>query len=194
MLTKRILIINGHPTENSYCQALSEGYAISAEKAGHEIRLLNLYELSFDPNFRNGYSKHEEPVPDILRAQKSISWANHIVIVHPVWWGSIPALLKGFFDSALLPGFAFKYKKDSVWWNKLLSGRTAHIIYTTDTPVWIYKYFYGEPSVSQVKKRTLQFCGIRKVKVTGIGPIRKSKEKFRKDWIEKITELGLKAA
>ncbi|MBL7933103.1 MAG: NAD(P)H-dependent oxidoreductase [Bacteroidia bacterium] len=194
MHPKHILIINGHPTKDSYCQALSEAYALSAKKNGHEVRMLNLYDLNFDPNFKNGYSKKETPVPDILKAQEFISWAHHLVLVHPVWWGSVPALLKGFFDATLLPGFAFKYKKDSVWWDKLLTGRTAHIIYTSDTPVWVYKYFFGQPSVSQIKRRTLQFCGINKVKVTGIGPIRKSKEAFRRNWLKKIGELGLKAA
>ena len=191
---KKILVINGHPTQNSFCNILSNTYAEAATSAGHELEVLNLYDLSFSPNLINGYSKRQEPEPDILLAQQKIKWANHIVIVHPVWWGSVPALLKGFLDTALLPGFAFKYRKDSLFWDKLLSGRTARIIYTADTPVWIYKYFFGAPSVRQLKHRTLAFCGIKQIKVTGIGPIRKSQTGFRKTWIEKIKHLGLNAA
>jgi putative NADPH-quinone reductase len=191
---KKIFVINGHPTKNSFCDALSKTYSSAASSKGNELVLLNLYELDFKINFKGGYSKKEESEKDILLAQEKIKWANHIVIVHPVWWGSVPALLKGFFDSTLLPGFAFKYRKEGVLWDKLLSGKTGHIIYTTDTPVWIYKLFFGAPSVNQVKKRTLQFCGIKKVKVTGIGPIRKSTQNFRERWIEKIEELGRQAA
>ena len=191
---KKILVINGHPTKNSFCDALCKAYTSAASSQGNDLVLLNLYELEFTINFKNGYSKKEDSEKDILFAQEKIKWADHIVIVHPVWWGSVPALLKGFFDSTLLPGFAFKYRKEGVFWDKLLSGRTGRIIYTTDTPVWIYNLFFGAPSVNQVKKRTLQFCGINKVKVTGIGPIRKSTQNFRERWIEKIEELGRQAA
>jgi putative NADPH-quinone reductase len=111
-----------------------------------------------------------------------------------VWWGSTPALLKGFFDRVLLPGFAFKYRDKGVLWDKLLSGKSGRIIYTTDTPVWFYNLFYSAPSVNMIKKRVLGFCGISPVKVTGIGPIRLSSPEFRKKWLEKVTALGHKGA
>jgi len=191
---KKILVINGHPTENSFCNALSNAYKSAASNAGNEIVLLNLYELTFNPNLQNGYSKKEDPERDIVFSQEKIKWAEHIVIIHPVWWGSVPALLKGFIDVTLLPGFAFKYRQTGIFWDRLLSGRSAHIIYTTDTPIWIYNYFFHAPSVNQVKKRILGFCGIKKVKVTAIGPIRKSTKEFREKWIEKVEQLGRKAA
>lgn len=191
---KKILIINGHPKKDSFCNSLCDVYKKSAKTAGNEVVLLNLYELEFNLNLEFGYSKQNSVAADIQLAQEKIKWAEHIVIVHPVWWGSVPALLKGFFDTTLLPGFAFKYKDNSVFWDRLLTGRSARIIYTTDTPVWIYKYFFNAPSVNMVKKRILGFCGISPVKVTGIGPIRKSKIEFRQKWIEKIEELGKNAA
>ena len=191
---KKILIINGHPKKNSYCQVLGENYKIGAIASGNEVVLLNLFELQFNLNLQNGFSKTDELEPDILFAQEKIKWAQHNVIIHPVWWGSVPALLKGFLDKTLLPGFAFKYRENSVMWDKLLAGKTARIIYTTDTPIWIYKYFFMAPSVNQLKNRTLKFCGITPVKVTAIGPIRKSTSEFRQNWIEKIEILGKDAS
>ncbi|MBL7912687.1 MAG: NAD(P)H-dependent oxidoreductase [Bacteroidia bacterium] len=191
---KKILIINGHPQKNSFCNSLSEAYKIGATKAGNDVVLLNLYELDFNLNLENGYSRQSLIEPDIQFAQEKINWAQHIVIVHPVWWGSVPALLKGFFDTALLPGFAFKYRENSVMWDKLLKGKSGRIIYTSDTPIWVYKYFYSAPSVNTVKHRVLGFCGITPVKVTGIGPIRKSKLEFRQKWMEKVEQLGKKGA
>jgi putative NADPH-quinone reductase len=187
---KKILIINGHPKKNSFCQVLCESYKLAASASANEVVLLNLFELNFDLNLKNGFSKMEELEPDIIFAQEKIKWADHLVIVHPVWWGSVPALLKGFFDKTLLPGFAFKYHQKGVMWDKLLTGKTARIIYTTDTPIWIYNYFFRAPSVNQVKNRTLEFCGVRPVKVTAIGPIRKSTLEFREKWISKIEQLG----
>ena len=191
---KKILVINGHPTKNSFCDALSKAYASAASSRGNDLVLLNLYELEFKVNFKNGYSKKEDSERDILFAQEKIKWADHIVIIHPVWWGSVPALLKGFFDSTLLPGFAFRYRDKGVLWDKLLKGRTGHIIYTSDTPTWVYKYIFRAPSVTQVKNRTLKFCGIHKVEVTGIGPIKKSTQQFRENWIGKIEKLARQVA
>lgn len=191
---KNILIINGHPTKNSFCEALAKEYKKGAEESGNQVVLLNLIDLKFDLNLMGGFNSYTELEKDLQDAQKMILKANHIVIVHPVWWGSVPALLKGFFDRALLPGFAFKYRENSPMWDKLLSGRTGRIIYTADTPGFIYKYFFNAPSVNQVKKRTLQFCGINPVKVTGIAPIRKSSEEFRKKTLQMVYGLGKASA
>lgn len=187
---KKILIITGHPDKNSYCGALAEAYKEGASSKGNHVVLLSLSELQFNLSLVNGYSKTMELEPDLRLAQEKITWAEHIVIVHPVWWGSVPALLKGFFDRVLLPGFAFKYRKDSPLWDKLLKGRTGRIIYTSDTPIWFYTWFYIAPSVNQVKSRVLEFCGITPVKVTGIGPIRKSSQEFREKWLEKVRRIG----
>jgi putative NADPH-quinone reductase len=190
---KNILIINGHPNENSFCHSLAQTYFKGAISQGNQVVLLNLNELKFNLNLTNGYSKSTDLEPDLVLAQEKIKWAQHIVIIHPVWWGSVPALLKGFFDRTLLPGFAFKYRENSPLWDKLLSRKTGRIIYTADTPIWLYHYFFKAPSVNQVKKRTLQFCGINPVEVTAIAPIRKSSSEFKNKWLEKIMLLGEKA-
>ncbi len=187
---KKILIINGHPNKESFCLALSEAYIKGSLTKGNEVELLNLKDLNFNLNLTNGFNKNNELEPDLILAQQKITWANHIVIIHPVWWGSIPAILKGFFDRVLLPGFAFKYRENSPIWDKLLSGKTGHLIYTSDTPIWIYKYLFLSPSVNQVKKRTMEFCGITPVKVTAIAPIRKSTQLFREQWLVKIEQMA----
>lgn len=130
--------------------------------------------------------------PDLLAAWELIQWADHLVWLHPVWWGSFPAIMKGFIDRLFLPGLAFKYQKDSIWWDQLLKGKTAHIITTLDQPAWYYILFFGKPSVNQLKKSILEFCGIKPVKVTYIGVIRSSNEKQRKKWIEKVKYFGSK--
>ncbi|MNL42079.1 hypothetical protein D3C87_1645160 [compost metagenome] len=128
--------------------------------------------------------------PDLLEAWEMILWADHLVWVHPVWWGGLPAITKGFIDRLFLPGMAFKYRPNSVFWDRLLKGKTAHIITTMDQPGWYYHLIYGRPSVNQLKKSTLQFCGVSPVKVTYIGIVKTSDEKLRKTWIEKVTKLG----
>ena len=192
MNTKRILIINGHPDKDSFNFGLASAYRKGAEYAGATVEEIVIRELKFDPNLHFGYQKRTELEPDLLEAREKINRANHLVFVHPVWWGGLPAIMKGFIDRVFLPGYAFKYRENSVLWDKLLKGRSAHIITTLDQPSWYYWLSVGRPSVNQLKRSTLQFCGIKPVKVTYIGPIRRSTESFRKKMIEKIELLGRK--
>jgi putative NADPH-quinone reductase len=87
---------------------------------------------------------------------------------------------------------AFQYRENSVWWDKLLTGKTAHIITTLDQPGWYYRLFYARPSVNQLTKSTLQFCGIKPVKVSYIGIIKTADDLQRAKWLEKVYDFGLK--
>lgn len=187
---KNILIINGHPDKESFCTHLALVYQKGAEISGATVTLINLCELDFDPTLHHSYNKRTELEPDLLSAQKAITDANHIVFVYPNWWGSYPALLKGFIDRTFLPKFAFKYRENSLLWDKLLTGRSARIIVTMDTPKWYYKWFFKSPGHHSMKKNILEFCGIKPVKITSFSPMKTANEAKRKTWIEKVESLG----
>lgn len=189
-MAKKILILQGHPDKQSYNHALHAAYKQGALKAGAQVEEIFVGDLDFKLSLQHGYRKRVELEPCLLDAQKKIKWAEHIVVIYPVWWGSVPAVLKGFFDRVLLPGFAFQKRENSPWWDKLLSGKTGHVISTMDQPPWYYFLVYGSPSIRMIKKTTLEFCGIKPVKVTSIGPVRLSKEKFRTKWLTKVEALG----
>lgn len=187
---KKVLIINGHPDKESFNFGLSEAYKKGAEESGAEIQQINIRELDFNPNLQFGYRKRTELEPDLLDAQAKIKWADHLVWIYPVWWGSVPAIMKGFLDRVLIPGFAYQKRENSLWWDKLLSGKTARIICTLDQPAWYYRWYYGKPSHNAMKKLTLNFIGVKKVRTTTIGPIRLFKEKFRAKWLKRVEGLG----
>ena len=190
-LKKKILLINGHPDKESFNYAIADSYRKGAEKSGAEIKEIRIGDLNFNPNLQFGYRKRMELEPDLIIAQKKIKWADHIVWIYPVWWGSYPAIMKGFIDRTFLPGFAFQKRENSVWWDKLLPHKSSRIITTLDQPGWYYRWIYGRPSHNTMKKLTMNFVGIKKVKITTIGPIRFSKETFRKNWLTKIEKLGV---
>ena len=190
---KRILMILGTPKSDSLCHALGEAYATGARREGHVVRQLKLGELQFDPVLRGGYDHNQNLEADLLEAQRQIHWAEHLVFVYPVWWGGVPALLKGFFDRTFLPGFAFKYRNRSQLWDKLLSGRTADLLVTLDTPPWYFRWIYGAPAHRQMVRTILGFCGIKTRRLTEFAPVRPSSEEQRQGWLRKAEGLGVRA-
>jgi len=189
---KKILVIQGHPDSHSFCYALAHAYREGAQTAGAEVKMVNLAELGFNPILTHGYRMPSPLENDLVQIQEMITWAEHLVFVYPTWWGAMPALLKGFIDRVLLPGFGFKYKADSIWWDRLLTGKTARLIVTMDSPVWYHWIMNrGQPHLA-MKKMTLEFCGIKPVRTTTYGSIKTSSETARKQWILDVDRLGKK--
>lgn len=186
-----ILIINGHPTEGSFNSALADSYTSGAQQSGATVERIDLYKLEFDLNLKYGYTKRVTLETDLLEAQKKLKWADHLVWVFPVWWGSTPALLKGFLDRVLLPGYAFK-KGEGYKWEQYFKGKTARVICTLDQPPLYYKLVFLSPSTRAMKGLTMNFIGIKKVRTTAFGSVRLSTIEKRRKWIEKVRKLGLK--
>jgi NAD(P)H dehydrogenase (quinone) len=189
---RNILIINGHPNPSSFNFAIAETYLKGAIASGAKVETITIASLKFNPNLQFGYQKRTELEPDLLESWEKIKKADHLVWIHPVWFGGLPAITKGFIDRLFLPGMAFQYRQNSVWWDKLLKGKTAHIITTLDQPGWYYRFFYGRPSVNQLKKSTLEFCGVKPVKVTYIGIIKGSDNAQKEKWLEKVYNFGMR--
>lgn len=192
-MSKKIVVILGHPDSDSFCASLAEEYVQSAEHAGNEVQYFKLGEIEFDPVLRFGYKQRQNLEPGLEAIKNAILWSNHLVFVYPVWWGSVPALLKGMFDRVFLPGFAFKYRDNSQFWDKLLAGRSAHAIATMDTPPWYFRWVYSRPAHNQMRKTILEFTGIKPVKITSFGPVRYASESKRQGWLEKVRRYAAAA-
>ena len=192
-MSKRILVILGHPNSDSFCGALANSYIEGAKAAGNEVQLISLGNLPFDPVLHNGYTRIQDLEPGLVAAQAAITWAQHIVFVYPIWWGAMPALLKGFIDRTFLPGFAFKYREGSPLWDRLLSGRSAHLIVTMDTPPWYFRWVYRMPGHNQMKRTILEFSGIKPVTVSSFGPIKDSSRQKREKWLAQANTYGHQA-
>jgi NAD(P)H dehydrogenase (quinone) len=85
-------------------------------------------------------------------------------------------------------------KLGSMGWDGNLEGKTARIIATMDTPKILYRLLYTAPSVNQLKKTTLEFCGVKPVKVTQLAPAKGSTQEKREHWVKTVHELGTKGA
>ena len=187
----RIAIILGHPDAGAghFCHALARAYGGGAEAAGHAVRTIAVGELNF-PLLR---SKHDfdkgEPLPCILEAQEIIRWASHLVIIYPLWLGTMPALLKGFLEQVFRPGFAMQPPKSGHVWEKMLKGRSARIVITMGMPAPVYRWYFGAHSLKIVKRNILGFAGIGPIRSSLIGLVEASGEK-RERWLERMHALG----
>jgi len=187
---KKILIINGHPDKSSFCFALAERYKKGADTNGTECKLVHLIDLKFNPILTHGYRLVSELEPDLQNIQQDILQADHLVFVYPNWWSTLPALLKGFIDRVFLPNFAFKYHKNDPFWDKLLTGKTARLIVTMDTPAWYYWLINKSAGHNAMKIGVLEFCGIKPVKISVFAPLKSSDEKKRNKWLNEVETLG----
>ena len=189
-MKKNTLIILGHPDANSYSGSLAETYLEHAQTEGRNIKFVKLGDLSFDPILRHGYRERQELEPDLKALLEDIQWAEHLVFVYPIWWGSMPALLKGFFDRAFLPGIVYNHRENSVWWDRLLTGKSAQLIVTMDTPPWYFRLVYRMPGHNQMKRTILKWCGVNPVKIASFGPIRGATDKQLTKWRHKVAKLA----
>jgi putative NADPH-quinone reductase len=189
---KKILVINGHPDRESFCFELAKQYKKGASFSGADCKIINLIDLEFSPILKYGFRKKTELETDLINIQNDILESNHLVFVYPTWWGTQPALLKGFIDRVFLPKFAFKYRENSLLWDKLLKGKTARLIVTMDTPKWYYNFVYKRPGHNSMKKGILEFCGIKPVKITTLSSIKSSNESKRAKWLKQIEKIGQK--
>jgi len=187
-MDKNIYVIQGHPDPESFCGELANAYMRGGAGNGYEFRSVNLTDLDFQLSVSNPEAASLEP--DLEKAREDIQWADHLVLAYPIWWGSMPALLKGFLDRLLIPGFAYSLRDESQLWEKLLVGRSARIIVTMDGPVWHNHLMFGKPAERSMRKSILEFCGIQPVHVTSVGPVDQMTDQQRANWLQKVEESG----
>ena len=191
-MAKHIAIIQGHPDSSTrhFCHALADEYAKGAEDGGHDVMRIEVASLEFPLLRTKEEFEKARPPEAITRAQEAVAWADHLVIIYPLWLGSMPALLKGFFEQLLRPGFAFEYQKSGGMAKKLLTGKSARIVVTMGMPAFVYRWIFSAHSLKSLIRNTLRFCGVGPVKSTLIGNIEGLTERQRDDWLDELRGLG----
>jgi putative NADPH-quinone reductase len=197
MAPRKILLIQGHPDAGAahFCHALAAAYARGATEAGHEVRTLEVARLDF-PLLRSQQAWEQGELPATLRgAQADIGWAQHLVLVFPLWLGDMPALLKGFLEQVARPGFAFHAAEGKgPFAAKGLAGRSARVIVTMGMPALLYRWYFRAHSVKSLERNILGFVGIAPVDETLVGGVGNLAQTDAAHWLEKVRELGRRGA
>jgi len=190
MNKKKIFVLLGHPDSETYSGSLAGAYVEGAEKAGHEVRRTNLGELQFDPILHYGYKEIQELEPDLVKVQEDIKWADHVVVVYPNWWNTMPGLLKGMFDRMWLPGFAFNFDKSTHKLVRRLKGKSSRVIIVAGTHSPFMTWCKFGDYTNEIRRGILAFSGMSPVRLTTFGPCNKVSDKKKEDWRKSVFNLG----
>jgi putative NADPH-quinone reductase len=193
-MTARIFVWVGHPRATSLSHGLADAYTKGAEANGAEIRRMNLSDMDFDPDLQEGYHSRKTLEPSLEEWRDNLTWCNHTCWAYPYWWGGMPAKMKGVIDRAFLPGFAMQYHEKGLGWDRLLAGRSADVLITSDAPAWYDQIAYGRPGKKQVENLVMKFSGIKPVRTLQVGTVKTAKEKKIQKWLKQAEARGAAAA
>lgn len=193
-MPRRVTIIQGHPDPagNHLCHAFADAYAESAAAAGHEITRIEVTRLGF-PTLRTQEDFEHGHLPDsLVEARDAILWAQHLVMVFPLWHGTMPALLKAFLEQVMRPGVALEYRKHG-FPRGLLAGRSARIIVTMGMPALIYRCYFRAHGVRGLERSVLRFSGMAPVRETLFGIVDAVSTPKRQAWLDRIRRYGARS-
>jgi putative NADPH-quinone reductase len=182
-------LLLGHADDRSFSTALGLAYAAGLEAAGVHVDTFRLSTLEFDPVLRLGHVGEQPLEPDLVRVRASIERARHLVFAFPTYWASPPAIVRGLVDRLFLPGWAFRYEGAALP-TGLLSGRSARVIVTMDSPWWWYAFSYRRSLHATMGGATLEFCGVKPTRFTTVHHVRTLDAAARERWTERVRAVG----
>ena len=185
---KKIYIINANPVKNSFTYYCANRYEEEAKKAGAEVRRANIEEMDFDPVLHNGYDEIQELEPALLKFQDDTRWADHLVFFYPNWWSTMPAKMKGLFDRAFLPKFAFSFDNNKLV--PLLTDKTARIVNIVGSADPMLLRIKMGSYTNELSKGILGECGVKVKYVCSYGPTRKKTQKQKDKFLCKVGEMA----
>lgn len=189
-MTKRIVIIQGHPDPagNHLLNAMADAYAAGATAAGHEVRRIEVAKLEFPMMRTQAEFEKGSPPPALKQCQDDMAWAEHWVFLFPLWHGTMPGLFKGFLEHIFRPGFAMEYQEKG-FPKRLLAGRSARIVVTMGMPTLMYRWYFGAFGVRGFERSMLGFAGIKPIRESFFG-LTFSDDAKRQGWIETMRRYG----
>ena len=185
----RLAIIQGHPDPagNRLCHALAD--ADGASLANHEASRIEIAKIDF-PLLRTQQDFETGALPETLvPARDALVAAQHVLIVFPLWHGTMPALLKGFIEQVMRPGVALEYRKEG-FPRRLLAGRSTHLVVTMGMPALIYRWYFRAHGVRGLERSVLRFSGMKPVRETLLGMVEAVDDAQRRRWLELMRDQG----
>ncbi|QGH33337.1 NAD(P)H oxidoreductase [Gracilibacillus salitolerans] len=185
----KVLTIVTHPRQDSLTFTVANRMIEGLQDAGHEVDVMDLYRSDFDPILK------EADEPEWGTDQQQFSTRVHqemerlkqydgLAFVFPLWWWSVPALLKGYIDRVWNYSFAYgpgKLPHQHVLWLSLAGAPVERFT----------KRKYDQMITHYFNVGLADYCGIGSSKFELFYETIKDKPEYMEHWMEKAYELGL---
>lgn len=180
-----ILIVTAHPSPLGDTHTIAKTYADAKKDKGHVVQLIDLYAEEYRVDTLR-FTNIREFVPSKvqLKFQEQLVWANEIVVVHPIWWGLPPSIMKSWTELTFWPRVAYRYLPTGKV-EKMLTGKTAKIFATCGGPSWYYHFLFM-PLLSFWRLCVFGFSGVDVTDVKICGNLDKWKDEKRTTHFQKF--------
>lgn len=188
----QIVVIDGHPDPDPdrLCHALADAYVQGAESAGHGVEVVRLAELDIPFLKSADEFNHQQPGPAVQHVQRVVEAADHVVMIYPLWLGTMPAMLKALLEQVFRPGFAFGAEGTKTMRSGRLTGKSARVVVTMGMPAFVYRWYFRAHSLKSLERNILKFCGIKPVRETLFGLVEATTDAKRGRWLQTMHDLG----
>ena len=168
---RRVCILQGHPhaTGGHLGHQIADAYASGARTAGCTVETVDIVAMDLSP-LRDPAGLHERAAGPVHDAQEAVVRASHVMIVYPMWFGTMPAHTKAFIEHFGRARFAYETRPNA-WPVPHLAGRSARIIMTMSTPSLAYRVVGWASGTRWLELGTFRYAGMKPVRTTVFGGI-----------------------
>lgn len=188
-----VLLILAHPCPDSFNHAISDRVLSVLRELGHQCIFHDLYAEDFEPCLPCDEIALEATVSaDVQHYCDELTAADALVIIHPNWWGQMPAILKGWVDRVIRNSVAFEYPEGSDGTGMprgLLANMRAVVFNTADTPPEHEARTVGDPLEAIWKRSVFGFSGLTDVRRRMFAPVASSSRQQRRAWLAEAEDI-----
>jgi putative NADPH-quinone reductase len=190
-MPKTVCVIQGHPhgSGKHLCHAIADAYADGARAGRAEVRRIDLGNMII-PLLRDPAEFLSAPPDAIAAAQDAIRESRHIVVIYPLWLGTMPAVVKAFFEQLCRKGFAIDANSKGGWPKQMLKGKSARVIVTMGMPAAAYKLIFGAHGVRGFESGILGMAGIQPIRETLVGSVDALNRNRTEALLARVRRLG----
>ena len=191
-MPKTVCVINGHPdpAKGHFVEALADAYAHGAGEGDHTVSRIDIARLPIE-FLRNAAEFGRPPCEAIIAERAKIASADHVVLIYPLWMGSMPALCKAFLEQVGRDGFMMDTSDEA---NEMpvrkMAGKSVRLIVTMGMPGFAYRLIFGAHSVKAVKQGIFRLVGFKPVRHTILGMVEAAGAEGRAKMIARVQALG----
>ncbi|MDA1478334.1 NAD(P)H-dependent oxidoreductase [Bacillus changyiensis] len=188
----QVAILYAHPNPNSFNGAILQQVTKALEDKQHSYTVIDLYKDQFNPVLVFNEKKRRSDLkndPETAEYREIIKNADHLIFIYPLWWGGVPAILKGFIDRVFVAGEAYTYEGKLP--KGLLKARSASVYYTADAPGWYLRFWRRNADWITVKDNILKFCGVTNVRRFLFPKVKDTTVEKREKWLDRVYQSVL---